>query len=100
MAWYNLTAVNATGILPLAQSVSNLFLFEQLGNLILIMLFFITFLAFYMHDQSGLPDMMYSSFIIGIISFMFRYVNLVPDITVVIAWAMLAFSIFLVVINR
>ena len=90
MAWYNLTAVNATNLVSFTQSINNIFMFGHLGNILLITLFVICYFSFTLFNNNPKYNLMFASFIIAIFSIFFRLLSLVPDATPFMAWAMFA----------
>jgi len=100
MSWYNLTAVNASGILPITQSVNELYMFFQLGNIILMVIFFIPFISFTLYNKNPKLNMMFASFGVAIFSIFFRIFNLVPDYTPFFWWALFAVSIMTVTFTK
>ena len=74
--WYNLTSINATNVLTFTQGVNKVFMFDWLGTLILIVLFFISFISMnhFWHDTQ--LNFTISIFFIAILSFFFVILEL------------------------
>ena len=98
--WYNLTAVNATNILSLMQSENVLFMNNQLGNLLLIAIFFISFISFMMFNNNPKLNFMFSSGIVAVLSVILRILTLTPDFTPYFCWAVFAVSASIVAFSR
>lgn len=98
-AWYNLTAVNASGVLPLVQSVRTLY-FNPLGDMILLIIFFVSFISFNHYNNNPKLNFMFSSFAVGLFSLFFRVLSLVSDYTPFLAWGTFALSIAIVTLTK
>ena len=93
MQWYNLTEVNAKNILTLTQSINELFMENDLGNIILVVIFAISYLSFTLFNDDPKMNLTVSLFAISIFSILFRLVDIVPDITPFFCWGLFALSI-------
>lgn len=93
MAWYNITAVDATNMLTLTQSVNDLFMNEQLGNILLIVIFAISYLSFTLYNDDPKMNITISLFAVALFSVLFRLLSLVPDFTPFLCWGLFALSI-------
>lgn len=100
-AWYNLTAINATNPLAMAQSLNvDGWMNGQIGNLILMTLFFISFISFMHFNNNPKLNIMFSSFAIAIISVILRLLSLVPDFTPFFCWGLFAVSSMIVIFTK
>lgn len=98
--WYNLTAVNASNVLVLTQSVDNLFMYHQLGNLILMVLFFISFLSMLYFNNNPKINIVASSFLVAIMSIAFNILGLAHSSTVFVCWGIFAVSLAVLVFTK
>ena len=98
--WYNLTNINATGILPIVQSVNNTLMLNQLGNILLIVIFFISYMSFMLFNNNPKLDLMFSSFSIALFSIFFRIFSLVPDFTPFLCVGLFAVTLMIVIFNK
>lgn len=99
MSWYNLTAINASGVLPLTKSVRNLY-FEPLGEVILLIVFFVSFISFSYFNSNPKLNFMFSSFAIAIFSLFLSILGLVQDFTPYFCWGFFALTIAIVALNK
>jgi len=99
MAWYNLTAVNASGVLPLMQSVRDLY-FNPLGDGILLMIFCISFISANHYNNNPKLNLMYASFGVAIFSLFLSIFQMVSDFTPYLCWGLFAITIAIVTINK
>lgn len=97
--WWNVTKVNASNMLTMTQSVRELY-FNPLGDVILLMIFFISFISFNHYNNNPRLNMMYSSFAIAIFSIMFRLFNLSSDFTPFFCWGLFGLSIAIVTLTK
>lgn len=98
--WYNLTAINATDVLALMQSENEIFLYHQMGHLLLIAIFFISFISFMIFNNNPKLNLMYSSGIIAVLSVILRILDLTPDFTPYFCWAIFALTTAIVTLNK
>jgi len=98
--WYNVTAVNASNVLTFTQSINNIFMFNQLGNLFLIAIWFISFMTFNFFNNNPKLNMMYASFPVAFFSIILSLVDLVPDFTPYLCWGIFAISIMIVQFSK
>lgn len=91
--WYNLTDVDATNILTLTQSINELFMENDLGNILLIVIFAVSYLSFTLFNDNPKMNITVSLFAISLFSILFRLVSIVPDITPFICWGLFALSL-------
>ena len=71
---------------------------HQIGNLILFMVFMIALLSFLSVTRKPKLSIAYSSFILLVLSFLFRAINLVPDLTVLIVVLLIAVASFVMIV--
>lgn len=98
--WFNLSNINATGILPITQSVNNTLMFNQLGNIILIVIFFISYMSFMLFNNNPKINLMFSSFGVALFSIFFRIFGLVPDFTPFFCAGLFAVTLMVVIFNK
>lgn len=99
MSWYNLTAVNASGVLPIVQSVRNLY-FQPLGDVILLVIFFVSFVSFNHFNNNPKLNLMFSAFGIAIFSLFLSVFGLVSDFTPYFCWGFFAITIAIVTLTK
>ena len=90
--WYNMTQINGTSVLALAQSENNILMYGMLGNLLLLGLFLISITSMQHFNNNIKLNLMFSSLLIAIFSIFFKLLSLVQDMTVFICVAIFAFS--------
>lgn len=100
MAWYNLTAVDATNILTFAQSINESFMFNQLGNLLLVVIFFISFISLNLYYNDPKFNLAVASFVVAVFSVMFFIFNFVPGATPFICWGIYALALVGLLLSR
>lgn len=99
--WYNLTSINATNPLSMAQSLNvQGWMNGQIGNLILMAVFFISFISFMHFNNNPKLNMMSSCFAIAILSVILRLLSLVPDFTPFFCWGLFAVSGMIVIFTK
>lgn len=99
MSWYNLTAINASGVLPLMQTVRTNY-FSPLGDVIILMIFFISFISFNHYNNNPKLNFMFSSSAIALFSLFLSIFGLISDITPYLCWGLFAISISIVTITK
>lgn len=87
--WYNmsLAAQNSNGVLGLVQTVNNNFFLNFFGTAILITLSIILVRNFVDYTDNIRQSVLYTLFIVAILSILFKLLYLVPDAVVYIFWA-------------
>jgi len=83
---YNLSNINASGLVPLTQSVNTELMYGHYGNLALLTIFIIIFLGFAAKTRDTKMSFAMTSLFVAVFSIMLRGLNLVPDNTVLVAW--------------
>lgn len=99
MAWYNLTALNASSVLEITKSVKKLY-FNPLGEIILLMIYFISFISFTYFNNNPKLNFMFSSFAVAIFSIPLKVFNLISDITPFLCWGFFGLSIAIVTLTK
>lgn len=96
-AWYNMTSINATNPLAMAQSLNTAdWMAGHIGNLILMVIFFVSFISFNHFNNNPKLNMMFSSFAIAVLSVILRLLSLVPDFTPYFCWGLFGLAIMIV----
>lgn len=85
--WYNLTAVNATGLVPLMQTINENYAGHQLGNVILVIIFFLTIISAQIFNNNTKINLMVSFFITFLFSVFFIIFRLTQPYSVFISFA-------------
>lgn len=98
--WFNITDIDATGILPVAQGINEIFMFNQLGNILLIVIFFISYISFMSFNNNPKLNLMFSSFGIAIFSIFFRIFGIVPDFTPFFCIGLFAVTTLIVIFTK
>lgn len=97
--WYNITAINASGVLPLVQTVRELY-FNPLGDMMLMVIFFVSFISFNHFNNNPKLNLMFASFAIAVFSLFFRVFNIISDYTPFLTWGMFGLSIAIVTLTK
>ena len=95
MPLYNLSQINASGIVPLMETTNDTLMFGWLGNLTLITLFIIFYMAFQARTNDTGKSFGFAALLIALFSLMFRTMQLVHDEVVLIAWIIAAASLLI-----
>ena len=97
--WYNVTKVNASDMLTFTRSVRELY-FNPLGDMILLIIFFVSFQSFNHFNNNPRLNFMFCSFIIAMSSIFLRLMGLISDFTPFFAWGLFALAISVVAFTR
>lgn len=101
MAWYNLTGVDATNILTFTQGINSQFMQNDLGNIILIMIFFISFIGFSLYnDNEPIQNLTASSSIVAVLSIPLSLLSLVPEFTPFLCWGIFALNLTILILSK
>ena len=95
---YNMSNINGSGIVPLIQTANEVLLYDWYGNLILIALFTILYMAFIKRTDSPKQSIAAASFITSISATIFITLGFILPITLLITWIITAFAIALMFI--
>lgn len=92
---YNLTqvTVNGSGMLEFTQGVNRELMFGFLGNLMLMVIGVVFFLAFYRSTEDVPKSAAATAFICFVLSLFLRAVSLIPDITIYVTLILTAVSL-------
>jgi len=82
--WYNITALNGDNVLTFVVSTSDLFVKSSLGILILVVLFFVSFLNLNYYWNDTKMNLVISFFVVGLLGSFFSVISLVPIYIVII----------------
>lgn len=97
--WYNLTLVNASNVLVMTQSIKDQY-FTPLGDMILLLIFFVTFISFTHYNNNPKINFVASSFIISMLSLIFAVLGLVYNWTPYLCWGVFAVSIAILTMTK
>jgi len=100
MEWYNLTSIDATNFLTFTQGINSEFMQNDLGNLILIIIFFVSFISFSYYNDDSKVNLAASSSIIAVLSIPLRLLSLVPDFTPFLCWGIFALNLVVLLISK
>ncbi len=100
MPWYNLTAVDATNALTFTQDINTGFMQNDLGNLILIVIFFVSFISFSYYQDDTKLNLTAASSIIAILSIPLRLLSLTPDFTPFLCWGIFALNLVIFFLSK
>ena len=100
MAWYNLTAIDAHNIVTLTQTINTEFMQNDLGNLILLMIFFITHISFSLFIDDPKVNLTAAASIVAILSIPMRLLSLTPDFTPFLCWGFFALNIVILMLSK
>lgn len=98
--WYNLTGIDATNLLTFTQGINSEFMQNDLGNLILIIIFFITFISFSLYSDDVKINLTAASSIIAILSIPLRLLSLIPDFTPFLCWGLFALNLVIFLLSK
>lgn len=98
--WYNITAINASNILTTTQTLNDQFMFSQLGNLLLIAIFAISFISAMNFNNNPKLNFMFCSFAVAIFSIVFDIFSLVSDYVPFLCWSIFAVSLAIAVFSK
>jgi len=90
---YNLSLINGTGIVPLLTSVNTELMFGWYGRLALVTIFVILIMAFAIRTNNYAKSFSFASLLTALSSLLFRVIDIVSDIDVLIAWIIAAILI-------
>lgn len=97
---YNLTAINASGILPLIQTVNSNYALGGLGTILLIVIFAIAMYSFTLYHNDIVQNWTVSSFALALFSTFFMVFQLTTGYVVFIAWSMFAIGMMVWVFTK
>lgn len=100
MAWYNLTAVDATNMLTFTQDINTGFMQNDLGDIMLIIIFFITYISFSLYSDNTKVNMTAAASIIAVLSIPMRLLSLVPDFTPFLCWGLFALNLVILFLSK
>ncbi len=98
--WYNLTSINATNVLTFTQGINQTFMFNWLGTLILVVLFFISFISMNYYWQDTQLNFTISCFFVGVISFFLVILKLTYNYIPFLFWGLFAIGIMTMLLSR
>ncbi len=96
---YNMSLVNGSGLVPFLQTTSEVFMQGQYGNLMLITLFVIMFMAFIKFTNNFKMAIGISSLFTAVFSVFLRALLLIGDQTVVIVWTITAIAALVAILT-
>ena len=99
MSWYNLT-IDATNLLTFTQGINSEFMQNDLGNLFLIIIFFVSFISFSLYKDSPIINLTASSSIVAVLSIPLRLLSLTPDFTPFLCWGIFALNLVILFLSK
>lgn len=98
--WYNLTSINATTMLSFTQGINETLMFDWFGTLILMVLWFVSFISMnYFWDDTKI-NFTASSFFVAIISMIFVILNLTFNYIPFVIWGFFVVGIISTLLSR